>query len=45
MATISQSTDTPLMALKDTGTPKDGVLVPQRPGPINMIEGVTPSFF
>ena len=33
MATISHRMVTVLMSANDTGTPRDGVVVPHRPGP------------
>ena len=37
MATISQSTVAVSISAKETGTPSEGVVVPQRPGPMSMI--------
>ena len=39
IATISQMAETLLISPKETGTPKEGVVVPQRPGPSNRILG------
>ena len=36
MATISQSTEAVSISAKWTGTPSEGVVVPQRPGPMSM---------
>ena len=37
MASISQITEAALISAKETGTPSEGVVVPQRPGPINRV--------
>ena len=36
MATISHKTETVSISENETGTPNEGVVVPQRPGPINI---------